>query len=524
MLPLLSQAQVTITGTANTGYYLETADGDTLQLSGTTPFYNTYRSALEDAIMYSGDYGMTVYVRSNMNERVNADFGYYDEPITIYETDTVYVTQPADTVTVFEEVFVTSPPDTVIEYVTVPPDTVTVTETETITVTEFVTDTVFVDVPGETQIDTVTVTETITEVITDTLFVDVPGETQIDTVTVFEMQTDTVTVTEEVYIELPADTVYAQVTEYIELPPDTIYVPLDYYASPDSLPLYTNLGSHLEGPLDSDTTTVTIAGIADPNRIKEADVTWVCRDESESFEYERLKQYGPVIHGSFLTTCKNQLDLSIHLTGPADTVTVNETWPAFAFTNGVAEPTGYINHFENTAFFDSTWTLIWGNVVPTFSNDVLVLENPTRNVSRLQWNTIPMHRDIRVRVTEIIDSTHSTGIHMSMRTSQIPQENSVETYINNNGFGISIFTNGTWSNPVNFPFQWEYGVPIDYIVELVGDTIRAKAWTSGFPEPTEWWTYQSDVIGAHPDGTFSIGSTGQGIYLIDSIEIDILDP
>jgi hypothetical protein len=110
-----------------------------------------------------------------------------------------------------------------------------------------------------------------------------------------------------------------------------------------------------------------------------------------------------------------------------------------------------------------------------------------------------------------------------MRTSPQDRQHSVETYVNLNGIGVSIFSEGSWSNPIDFPFEWEYGVPIEYVVELVDDTIRVKAWTSGEPEPAQWNEYSSEVIGNIPSGTFSVGSTGAGLYLLDRIQVDFLD-
>jgi hypothetical protein len=110
MLPAaVSTAQVSITATQGTGYYLVTEEGDTLHLRGQTPFYNTYRTAIQDAMDYSAENLMRVFVRSNMNERVDADFGYWDDDYQIV-TDTVYVDRID---TVFVETEVAVPGDTV---------------------------------------------------------------------------------------------------------------------------------------------------------------------------------------------------------------------------------------------------------------------------------------------------------------------------------------------------------------------------------------------------------------------------
>lgn len=77
-LPLDLLAQTSQVKTSGSGFYLQTADGDTLQLSGTTPFYNSYHTAAQDAFYWSAERdGEQLFIRRTEEFRVSADFYDY---------------------------------------------------------------------------------------------------------------------------------------------------------------------------------------------------------------------------------------------------------------------------------------------------------------------------------------------------------------------------------------------------------------------------------------------------------------
>lgn len=163
----------------------------------------------------------------------------------------------------------------------------------------------------------------------------------------------------------------------------------------------------------------------------------------------------------------------------------------------------------------ASYSLLWGDMTWTY-DETLYMELAERNIARIKDESVPVHRNIEVTVTEIVDTTHSTGVHFALRTSEEPQLHSVETYLNGNGMGVSIFSDGVWSNPINFPVQWEYGVPITYRLQLVDDTLTIIV--NG-----ETYSYTDEIIGNTPDGYLSIGSTGAGTYYLQNIEVQTLD-
>jgi hypothetical protein len=173
----------------------------------------------------------------------------------------------------------------------------------------------------------------------------------------------------------------------------------------------------------------------------------------------------------------------------------------------------WVTDFE---FNQPEYSVLWGDIEWGIWDGILTITLPERDIARIKKESVPEHRNIEANVTEIVDDSHGTGVHFALRTSEIPEEHSVETYLNQNGMGVSIFSNGTWSNPINFPVQWEYHVPITYTITLVDDTISVLA--NG-----ETYTYQSELISSTPAGYLSIGSTGAGTYTINSIETTILE-
>ncbi len=198
---------------------------------------------------------------------------------------------------------------------------------------------------------------------------------------------------------------------------------------------------------------------------------------------------------------------------------ITERFPAFVFELTDEEQAWLDSLSEPTP--EGDWVPTWGTLTYEI-NDDLVITLPERSIARLKWDAVEQHTDIRYEIIETLHESHSTGAHISARASDEPRQYSVETYLHSDGLGVSIFNGGAWSNPISMPFEWEYGDTVQYVVEVVGDTIRMKAWQFGESAPDEWFEYSSDVIGAIPAGHFSIGSTGAGKYIINHIEVEIL--
>lgn len=97
LLPAVAFGQYGITRQAGTGIFLQTADGDTLQLRGATPYYNVYRTALTDALNYQTETGVKVFIRANWVDRITGGFDF-GEP----EIIEVPVEVPVDSVVITE--------------------------------------------------------------------------------------------------------------------------------------------------------------------------------------------------------------------------------------------------------------------------------------------------------------------------------------------------------------------------------------------------------------------------------------
>lgn len=197
---------------------------------------------------------------------------------------------------------------------------------------------------------------------------------------------------------------------------------------------------------------------------------------------------------------------------------VRDSFPAWSLdivTHDTPPVGGYLTAFDN--FNPDKWRQTWGDLNYSAMPGELAISLPSRSIARVEWLTIPEHRDIRYRIVETVDPSHSTGAHIGGRHSpDDANKNSVETYLNSRGIGVSIFHEGSWSNPVNFPVAWEFGERIEYTVEIVDDTITVYA-------GGETYEYSSDLIGSVPAGRFALGSTGAGGYFIHEIEVEILD-
>lgn len=98
-------SQVNFVKSQGSGYYLVTEMGDTLHLRGQTIYYNDLHVALRDASQYSAETADRVFVRQTEEYRVDADFGYFDEPEYIEIRDTVYVEADPDTVFIINTVY-----------------------------------------------------------------------------------------------------------------------------------------------------------------------------------------------------------------------------------------------------------------------------------------------------------------------------------------------------------------------------------------------------------------------------------
>lgn len=333
-------------------------------------------------------------------------------------------------------------------------------------------------------------------VITDTVYV--PTDTVTVTETIYEERVDTVYTTEVV-----TDTVYVQ--EGVERPLVEAFRNQIEYLDQDSLTvihsyMYTAADSlHIQ--FDCDTQREPL------HRIK---YTSSFHDGHE------------VIYDAIGTQCDTDLELEYLFFAEGDTAEVREDlYPLWSII-GDTTSTGFSTSFVNEDIL--SWTNTWGTLNHSIESGTLIVDLLERNIARLQWDRIPEHRNIRYTIQETLHASHSTGAHIGGRHSPSDTlKHSVETYINNNGLGISIFSDDVWSNPHNFPFQWESGDIVSYRVEIIDDTIRAKIWHDTETEPEEWMEYTDPAIGAVPAGGFAIGSTGAGLYLIDFVEIDVLD-
>lgn len=396
IIPFIAFSQVTITRTAGTGYFLQTVQGDTLQLRGVTPFYNSYHKAYEDAIDYSLDSGSVVHVRSNIEDRVDA---YFFEEEVIIEVDTVFVDR--------------------------------------------------------------------IKTITDTVFVSDP-------------------IAENSPIE---DELYSNHTMTISSP-------------------VNSSGEH----------TFTSSGWTTAD---EVNIKYNCNENpiTKSAATDNKAIYRDV----YTTTCTKDMEITYQYIKDEDTTNVADITPLIFITGeGFENTQEFFTDFENNAV--EQWVPLWGNLEFSFADGFLVIDLLQRNIARLQWNQIPTHRNIRYTIRETLHASHSTGAHVGGRHSTSDSnKSSVETFIYTEGLGVSIFNDGSWSNPHTFPFTWESGDTVNYTVEILDDTIRVKVWHEGDPEPTEWEEYTDPLIGEIPQGVFAIGSTGAGLYPIDLVDVKVLD-
>lgn len=390
LFPYLLQGQVTITGTGGTGYYLQIANGDTLHLRGSTPFYNSYRIALQDAINFAGDNDIQVNIRSNINERVTAE--WYTDDFIIEET-------------------------------------------------------------------------------VDTVFVE----------------------------------------------PDTLFI--------EDTEMLSMINDGIQQEQDSEVYVHTITGTAFADFIK---FEWFCQDEligtySETFWNGEFSTEIPLDCQSNLrykVTAESQLEPTRWKTATHEEVVgIDELF-------GIQDPDmGDLYHDEQ--FVLSQWSNTWGtlNFTTVDGDSTLQIDLPSRNVARIQWNEVPEHTNADFLVTEILDSSHSTGAHIALRSSAGIPKTSIETYIHVNGLGISIFKDGSWSNPISYPIDWEYGQSWTTEAQLRGDTLRVKAYQEGTPleDQPDWNVYTDPLLSDIPAGFFSIGATGAGIYPIKEVAVVIYD-
>lgn len=333
-------------------------------------------------------------------------------------------------------------------------------------------------------------------IIRDTVLV--PVDTVFTTETVYVDRIDTVYTT-----EIVRDTVYVQ--EGVERPLVEYFHNTIEYVDEDSL---TVIHSYMYTSADS----VHIAFDCDTQRDPLTRITY-----TSSF-YDGHE----IIYDAIGTRCDTDLDLEYLFFAEGDTAeTREEMYPYWSITEETP-PSKFYTDFVNNEV--TQWENTWGTLQYSLESSYLVIDLLERSVARLQWNSVLEHTNIRYTIRETLHASHSTGVHAGGRHSASDTtKHSVETYVNSNGLGVSIFNDNQWSNPHNFPFVWESGDVVTYTVEIIDDTIRAKIWHDTEQEPTEWMEYTDPTIGLVPAGRFAIGSTGAGIYPIDFVEVDILD-
>lgn len=317
-----------------------------------------------------------------------------------------------------------------------------------------------------------------------------------------------------VFVEIPSDTVYA----------DTLEVPVYSMNDPDHIIMIRNIDFSLDRDSVSGNQTIDFTITTQPDETDTLLSEIRCGNEwvsnNQFTNPEEVFVYG------LLWDCDSRLTYSftaINDNGWEQTVT--NTYPLFMTEaeqwNDGAQDSSETSDLS-TDFSDpeilTQWTQTWGSLLYDIDdlNDRLVLTLPERSIARVRWDKIPQHRNIRVSITETVDESHGTGIHLGLRSSEAPQEGAIETYLNQDGIGVSVFQNGSWSNPSNFPIYWEYGVPISYTVELIDNTLAV------IHEGSRWVHVDNELLDI-PAGRLMLGSTGAGTYYVDQIEVEILD-
>lgn len=218
---------------------------------------------------------------------------------------------------------------------------------------------------------------------------------------------------------------------------------------------------------------------------------------------------GTVYFSSANLSCTEDLTIDVHVFAEGDTIHHQETIPQFLFGD---IPESSESPIPESSFPE--WSAAWGSL-EVEETDELILTLTDRNIARIEFND-SQHQDIEVTVTETIDPSHSTGIHLGLRSSKEPQQHAIETYINEQGFGVSVFHNGQWSNPHTWDFGWEYGEPISYSVRIEDSTLSVD-WGEG------WKSYSNEIFSQITEGSVMIGSTGAGTYIINDFEINNLN-
>lgn len=317
---------------------------------------------------------------------------------------------------------------------------------------------------------------------------------------------------ETITIEEVVDTVY--------IPADTIYVPADtipVYSThhPDHIIMLENIDWNMERDISSGTNMIDFIITTNPDETDTLYTEVRCGNEwVENNQFVRPNE--ELLYG-LIWDCDSPLTYSftaINDNGWEETVT--NTYPLF-MTEAEQwndNPNIYYTDFVDSDLANITQT--WGSLSYDIVESELVLTLPERSIARVKMDEVPIHSNIRVTVTETVDQSHNTGIHLGLRSSEVPRESAIEVFLNTEGMGVSIFRDGSWSNPETFPVQWEYDVPITYTVELIDNSLAVIVGDQ------RWVMVDNDFL-EMPAGSLMIGSTGAGIYLIDSIEAEILD-
>lgn len=261
--------------------------------------------------------------------------------------------------------------------------------------------------------------------------------------------------------------------------------------------------------------------------------SWVCSGEEVGSYSDTYWEGGFFV--SIPLDCQEDLTYRIHAESQVDDVhkktSIHEGNVNIEMILGIEDPDMGTSYHTDFAEFDSTqWSQTWGDLeyehVQTDSAEgelrVTLLE---RSIARLQWNEVPEHRIADYFIIEEIDSSHSTGFHIGLRTSQEPQQHAIETHLFPDGLGISIFQDGQWSNPETYPADWTYGEEWITEMQLREDYVRVRSYINGttYDDRPEWNTYDGEEINAIPAGRFAIGSTGAGSYTMKEILVIVYD-
>jgi hypothetical protein len=174
-------------------------------------------------------------------------------------------------------------------------------------------------------------------------------------------------------------------------------------------------------------------------------------------------------------------------------------------------------YFTDLQDFDpAEWTQYWvENSTLSAGQEAIQLSIASTGSQLWHWDRVP-HSDVMEAFVTVMKADGSNNLHIRM-VADTTTRSSQDIYLELNGVLHNWWYQNTWQQGNRATFEWQPGDIVHKLVRVENDTLYAKVWHQGQPEPMWMLTEPTPVDSL--SGGFGIGAHRAGVRYILNIGV-----